>query len=256
MTLGAPHDHTVLVYDEDRELVEEVAAWLGAGLDQGGAAVGLVSAEHLRGLRALLADRALDVRALESDGRLTLRDADAILPDVLEHGVPSRARFERTVTRLLDRASVGGRPVRIFGELVDILYRRGDAVAADRLEKLWNGLAAHRRFALLCGYGCADVFARDVQAELLPQVLRTHARVHAVGDPERMRTAVDSALVESLGVAEAAMIYERVFARHRGRMPAPQLALMWVSRHMPRAAERVLAAAREHYAPSLERVAG
>jgi hypothetical protein len=132
---------------------------------------------------------------------------------------------------------------------VDILYRRGEAVAADILEQLWNKLGARREFALLCGYGVTDFFERDVQAELLPQVLRTHGRVHAVGDPEGMRTAVDAALAESLGVPEAGRIYERVLARHRNRrMPAPQLALMWVSMHMPRAAERVLAAAREHYA--------
>jgi hypothetical protein len=244
------HDHTVLLYAEHGELVERVAAWLGEGLEAGGSAVALVTGEHLRALRPSLAARGCDLSALEAADRLILGEAEAVLPELLESGMPTRARFEQTVAGLLARAAEasGGAPVRVFGELVDILYRRGDAVAADVLEQLWNGLHARREFALLCAYGVTDFFDRDVQAELLPQVLRTHSRVHAVGNPGRMRSAVDAALVESLGVSEAARVYERVLARHRiTRMPAPQLALMWVSMHMPRAAERVLAAAREHY---------
>jgi hypothetical protein len=248
------HDHTVLLYAEHGEFVDTVAAWLDEGLEAGGSAVALATRAHLRALRPGLEGRGRDVSALETAGRLILRDAEPVLPEILEGGVPTRARFERAVVGLLDRvveASHGG-PVRVFGELVDILYRRGDAVAADMLEQLWNGLQARRQFELLCGYGVTDFFDRDVQAELLPQVLRTHGCVHAVGQPARMRSAVDSALVESLGVSEAARVYELVLARHRTtRMPAPQLALMWVSMHMPRAADRVLAAAREHYVEAL-----
>jgi hypothetical protein len=246
----APHDHTVLLYADDEELVGTVAAWLGDGLGSGEAAVALATAAHLGELRRLLAARGLDLSTLDAGERLVLCDGDTVLPEILENGVPSAPRFERAVGELLDRATAGaGRPVRVFGELVDILYRRGDAVAADVLEGLWNGLAKQRAFALVCGYCVDDFFDRDVQVGLLPQVSRTHGRLHGVGDPVRMRRAVDSALVESLGVGEAARVYERALARHRdARVPAPQLALMWVSMHMPRAAERVLAAAREHYA--------
>jgi hypothetical protein len=247
--LSAAHEHTVQIYCEDCELVEGVASWLADGLGAGDAGVVLATAAHLRELRRLLAGRGLDVPALEAADRLILCDAGETLPLVLDRGLPAKERFERTVNPLLDRAvASGGAAVRAFGELVDILYRRGDVVAADLLEKHWNGLGARREFSLLCAYGVPDFFEPDVHVGLLPQVARTHGQVHAVGDPTRMRRAVDSALVESLGVAEAARVYEVALARQRGdAVPVPQLALMWVSMHMPRAAARVLAAAREHY---------
>jgi hypothetical protein len=70
----------------------------------------------------------------------------------------------------------------------------------------------------------------------------------AAADAERMEQAVERALVETLGPADAQKVYAHVERRLREEhVPKPQLALMWVSAHMPRAAERVLATAREQY---------
>jgi hypothetical protein len=63
-----------------------------------------------------------------------------------------------------------------------------------------------------------------------------------------MERAVDAALAETLGVADAQKVYAQAARQVRDQeVPAWQIALMWVSAHMPRAAERILAAARTHY---------
>ena len=58
---------------------------------------------------------------------------------------PSRARpgkFERAVVDMLDRIQGGpGVQAGVFGEMVDVLSRRGDADIADELERLWNDVA-------------------------------------------------------------------------------------------------------------------
>jgi hypothetical protein len=116
------------------------------------------------------------------------------------------------------------------------------------LEELWNGLAQRRDFSLLCGYHL-DVFDRRSQADTLPHVCRAHSHVLPVLDPARLQRAVDQALEEVLGAAEAGKVYVVVSQELRGdRVPMAQVLLMWISENMPALAERVLASARLRYA--------
>jgi len=56
------------------------------------------------------------------------------------------------------------------------------------------------------------------------------------------------ALEEVLGASEAGKVYALVGEQiRRGRVPSPQLALMWVSANMPALADRILASARKRY---------
>ena len=67
----------------------------------------------------------------------------------------------------------------------------------------------------------------------------------------RIEQAVNTALTETLGRSDAEKVYTLVAAQVREEnVPPAQLALMWVSAHMPRTAEHVLAAARAHYSAS------
>lgn len=231
------------------DFVRRAAAWLAEGLRSGGAAVAIATRDDARAIRDGLAEH-----GVEQGERLVVADAEATLASVLAGSAPLETRFLSACEELLDRAAGpdGSRPVRVFGSMAGLLASRGEGARADTFERLANRLLERRRFSLLCGYRVPDPFARAVQVALLPQVAGTHRRVLGVGDEERMRRAVDAALVESLGDRDALRVVERSLAHGRGEhVPAPQLALMWVSAHMPRAAERVLTAAREHYlAPS------
>ena len=115
-------------------------------------------------------------------------DAEETLAVITPDGVLSPTTFEHSVGVLMDRAEAAadGRPIRVFGEMVDLLSRRGDPHAAAVLEQLWNRLLETRRFSLLCSYE-VDLFDGDTQASLLPDVCRAHTRVEAVGDPLRSR---------------------------------------------------------------------
>jgi hypothetical protein len=48
--------------------------------------------------------------------------------------------------------------VRIFGQMVDVLWQRGEHHAAIRLEVLWNELAHTQAFSLLCGYAMGHFY--------------------------------------------------------------------------------------------------
>ena len=246
---GADHGHAVQIYRELPELAQSVASFFVAGFESGAPALLVATSEHRGRLLAALEARGWDVDQLELDGMLVCRDAAAVLDMIMRGGYPSSAAFDEVVGGLIEElgdAFPGARP-RVFGEIVDVLARRGADDAAVSLEELWNSLAWSRSFSLLCGYEL-DVFDRDTQATRLPEICRTHSHVKPADDARKLARAVDEALMDVLGASEAGQVYVLVSDDLReDRIPSPQLLLMWVSEHMPAHAERILAAARERY---------
>jgi PAS domain-containing protein len=145
--------HLVQFYEGPRELADRVTRYLAAGVEAGGTAVVIAEARQRDSIRAGLADRGVDVQALERADRYVALDAEETLARLLVGGVPDEARFERVVGGVIEAASRGGTvPVRAFGEMVALLWARGEHRAALRLERLWNRLRESREFSLLCAY--------------------------------------------------------------------------------------------------------
>ena len=164
--------------------------------------------------------------------------------------LPSADRFEDVVGGTVDAVALRfpDRTVRAFGEMVDILTRRGLQAAAIELEELWNRLLRTRRIALLCAYEL-DVFDLHTQTTALPDIVRTHTHQRPVADPARLAAAVHATLTDVVGSDAAARIYLRVAEEvPRTGLPRAQAVLMWLSGHEPSTAERVLHGARLRYA--------
>jgi hypothetical protein len=228
--------HAVHVYEEPGELAASVRAFLDAGFAQGQPAVVIAGAELARAIDG-------------PDGLLTILDAEETLETFMVGGAPSPQLFEATVGGVLDAvaAQARGRTIRAFGEMVDVLWHRGEQQAALALEGLWNELANTRAFALLCGYRL-DIFDVGVQRDELPEILRLHSHARP-GNPARLAAAVDQAVAETLGPRELAKVYLEV-AEHvpRGTVPRAQAVLGWVSAHRPEHAGALLQRARALYA--------
>jgi hypothetical protein len=247
---GAPSgDHGVQIYRDESELAASVASYLAAGFRDGDPALVVASPEHWSLFAEALSSCDCDPVELEAQGLLTVRDAETTLATFMSGGRPSPVRFEEIIGSALDSISERhpDRRVRVFGEMVDLLCLRGEGEAALALEGLWNQLARKRRFSLLCGYQL-DVFDRASQTATIPGVCRSHTHVLPASDSTRLTIAVDRALSEVLGPAEAGKVYLLVAEEaRRERISVAQLTLMWVSAHMPVTADRILASARAHY---------
>ncbi|HWX09477.1 MAG TPA: MEDS domain-containing protein [Gaiellaceae bacterium] len=248
---GAACGHAVQIYGDVAELAESVAAYLASGFEAGEPGILIATAPHRARFEAELAAAGWDAARIERAGLLVVRDAEETLQAIQgSDGFPSASAFDAVVGTLLDgvAAHFPGKHVRAFGEMVDVLCERGETEAAVSLEELWNSLTRSRHFfSLLCGYQL-DVFDLAAQTSVLPAVCRTHSHVLAAADSARLTRAVDLALDEVLGPAEAGKVYSLVGAQIReDRVPVAQLVLMWVSEHMPGLAGRVLTAARARY---------
>jgi signal transduction histidine kinase len=71
------------------------------------------------------------------------------------------------------RADAG---VRAYGEMVDLLWRKGNARAAIRLEELWNDAGQEHAFTLLCAY-VMESFHREADREAFLEVCNNHSHV-------------------------------------------------------------------------------
>jgi anti-sigma regulatory factor (Ser/Thr protein kinase) len=139
-----PRQHVVRFYDSDDELLDLVAGFVRAGLRAGDAVLLVATREHREALAARLPTGAPpeQLRILDASELLeTFSAREALDPELFDDNVGG---VVRTMAR--------DRPVRIFGEMVALLWERGAVTAALDLERLWNDLATRVRFALLCAY--------------------------------------------------------------------------------------------------------
>jgi anti-sigma regulatory factor (Ser/Thr protein kinase) len=140
-------DHVVEFYDSDDDLVAKIGAYVVGGVEAGETAIVVATEAHRCGVEQYV--------SREKTGMVVFLDAEETLSSFLVDGVPDRAAFDRVVGGLVRSASVGGRPVRIFGEMVALLWDRGQVPAAIELETYWNELAQETPFSLFCAYPSA-----------------------------------------------------------------------------------------------------
>ena len=170
------HDHVVGFYDTDDDLVAAVASFLADGLTDQGAAIVVATADHRVALERALAAKGLATDILARVGRYQSSDAGKTLAAFMREGRPDPDAFSATIGRLIRDASRDGVPVRIFGEMVALLWDEGNVAAAIDLESLWNDLADEHRFTLYCAYPSKTLHAPNDLAAI-KQVCDHHAGV-------------------------------------------------------------------------------
>ena len=171
------HDHHVQFYDDHRFLVERVAAFVGEGLLADGGGIVVATPEHLAAVERELTERGIDLARARTEGRFVGADASSTLDRLMVDGVVDGARFRAVIGDIVAAVRGAARgPVRIYGEMIDLLWRRSEPEAMLRLEDLWNELAHEHPFSLLCGYVLA-AFADERHVHMFQRVCDRHGHV-------------------------------------------------------------------------------
>ncbi len=174
----ASSDHVCQFYETDDFLYDSVAGFLADGLTMSQPVIVFSTAAHWDGIAALLEARGVDAGGARVDGEISLVEADEALERIMTGDAPDPRRFEEVVGAEVARIAAlhSGGSIRIFGELVDLLWRAGNPDAAVRLEDLWNELRRDRPFQLLCAYSMGN-FYRETHASHVEEIRRRHGRV-------------------------------------------------------------------------------
>jgi hypothetical protein len=166
--------HSVLFYGDDSELAACAGEPLLTALTSGGTAIVIATPAHGELIGQWLTAAGADLAAATAAGRYVIRDARETLASFMIGGWPSPAGFWQTLNPLLQRAAATAPPVRVFGEMVGLLWESTQLGAALELEALWNELAAHLPFGLVCAYSAGTVGGRD-RGDALAELCEAHA---------------------------------------------------------------------------------
>ena len=113
----------------------------------------MATASHGASIRDQLTADGVDSQRRIEQGELLIFDADEILNRLMVDDRPDAECFEDMINPIVDTpAGTRKRLVRIYGEMVDVLWSSGREDAARSLEILWHQLIAGRKCSLLCGY--------------------------------------------------------------------------------------------------------
>jgi hypothetical protein len=157
----APDGHVVGFSGDDQELAAQVADYLIEGVTDGSPALVVATAAHRHELGERLAVRGIGRESKVDVGTVSFVDAAETLSQFMADGEPDADRFASVVGALIDSAGSGR--VRVYGEMVQLLWKAGHVNAAIQLERLWNDLAGERDFSLYSAYRF-DTLGADPEA--------------------------------------------------------------------------------------------
>ena len=175
--------HTAHFYSDEATLLSEVGLRLANALRAGGSVVVIAEESNRRGVAQHLESMGIDVARLNNADRWMALDASAALAEFMVDGWPDEKRFNRLIAGILDRLTAAAAtplnpapPIAAYGEMVTILWKRGQQAAAIRLEELWAVLNRDRAFHLSCGWPL-NMFTTDRDALAVDRICSLHTEL-------------------------------------------------------------------------------
>jgi hypothetical protein len=172
--------HLVQLFDSDESLVEAVADFLGQGLRNNGTVLAVMDEQRWYAVAMRMSASGLTIDDAIRAGDLTVRNAADTLRTFMRRDKPDAGLFQGTVELLVSSLAARGKPLWIYGEMVDVLAAQGEYAAAHELEELWNTLGTRQEFTLFCGYSAAH-FGDPRNARALRRICDSHSQV--LSDP-------------------------------------------------------------------------
>lgn len=171
-------EHVVQLFDAPDSLATNVAAFLAQGLADNANLLVVARPAHAEAIKSALAAAGYSPDMLLGSGTLVALDAHDTLRRFMRNQMPDPDLFDAVVGDLVRRlAAASPAPLRVYGEMVDLLAEQRNFAAAEELETHWTRLSETTSFSLLCGYASSH-FAAEDGAGRLATVCGLHTRVH------------------------------------------------------------------------------
>ena len=176
--------HSVQFYDTDQALIDRLCGVVSSALLVGNSVLIVATKDHRELLTKALQRLEVNVRNYAREERFTMCDADEMLSKFMVKGMPDPKLFLSTVGQLLLEVKKAARSkdlgLTVFGEMVAVLWDKGNKAGALALESLWNDLLNERAFHLHCAYP-RSLFSQDEPGML--NVCESHTHVAGLMNP-------------------------------------------------------------------------
>jgi hypothetical protein len=253
---AGPTEHIVQLYQDEDFLNRAVCRFAGAALATGEGVILVPTPAHWKAFRPRLEAEGVDVKAAQERGQLTVVDGEELLPRFMRNAMPDSPVFFGLAADVIARARSGGRysKVRWWGEMVNVLWERGDVAASMNLEDMFDQLAHQHDIAIFCSF-LMDNFDGEVHTHMLPRLGENHSHLIPVQDYACLESAVAAALYETFGPDEARILEAKLMSQYQAPfiMPRAQILLLALRQVFPTVADRVLQRTGNIYAASTAR---
>ena len=240
---AAPKEHIVQLYQDEQFLNRAVCRFAAAAMAHGEGVILVPTAAHWDAFCPRLEAEGVDIKAATSQGQLTVVDSDELLPRFMGEKMPDAPVFLGLAGEVVARARNRDRypKVRWWGEMVNVLWERGNATASMALEDLFDQLAHEQEIAIFCSF-LMDNFNGEVHARMLPRLGQNHSHLIPVENYSRLERAVADALREVVGPVEASVLERKLLEQYAPpfAMPPSQALLFALRQVVPGVADAVL----------------
>jgi hypothetical protein len=163
-----PSSHIVYPYTDEAHIAKAVGLFAGAGLRKGEAVILVMAKHHFKPVLQGLTTDGFDLARLQAAGQLVCCEAEKLISSFMFDGIVDELKFKTTIGDLIQKAkqSDGDRPVRVFGEMVALIWR-SHPDATHRMEELWNQVINSHGVPLLCAYSLSEPQVNTLPPNLL-----------------------------------------------------------------------------------------
>jgi CheY-like chemotaxis protein len=173
--------HDVLFYPDDACLLENFSRFVEAALEAGNAVIVVVTESHRVGLREILEAHGVDIAAAVQEGRYIPLNVEEMLSAFVVGDMPDPIRFAKVASDLVNTAAktVNGKRRRVSAceECAPVLWAKGMAEGAIRLEQLWNGVVKTYGVDILCGYPVHGFYSEE-NKHIFQRICAEHSTVY------------------------------------------------------------------------------
>ena len=172
----APTEHVVQIYEDDKVFLDLLHGFVGGGFDAGECVIVIATPQHLEAIAAKLCESGFNLPKLQAEKNYIPLEAELVLSKFMVNEWPDEERFNTVITDIISWPK-GTQRFRAFGEMVALLWAKGQVDATVRLEHLWNKFCAKQAFCLFCAYP-QHVF-HQYTAESLSHICKAHSKLIA-----------------------------------------------------------------------------
>jgi hypothetical protein len=247
---ASPRDHIVQLYQDQDFLNRAVCRFAAAALANGEGLILVPTLAHWNAFRPRLEAEGANVEDAQRSGQLSIVDADELLPRFMQKAMPDAPVFLGLAGEIVARTRGAGRypKVRWWGEMVNVLWERGDVAASMNLEDLFDRVSHEQDIAIFCSF-LMDNFDGEVHTHLLPRLGENHSHLIPAEDYTRLERAVAGALSDTVGADEARVLEDQLLSQYRQpfSMPRSQALLLALREALPTISDAVLQRSRALY---------
>jgi DNA-binding NarL/FixJ family response regulator len=175
--------HEARFHSDEGSFLGSFVRFIEAALQAGTPVIAIATPLHRKNLLERLEEHGVDCSAAIEQGRYIPLDVAETLSTFMVNGLPNAVRFSRVAGDLVAasaRTALGKHPrVAACGECAHVLWAQGNAVAAIRLEQLWDEIAKTCNVDILCGY-----ILSNSQGQLDNPVYQRLCAVHSAVSPQ------------------------------------------------------------------------